>query len=466
MSIWVCSSCGRRVPQKIDRCRCGFVQKTDVGAAFAAPPASGSDATSESTSTFAMTRSAVLVAIVVFAAVAGWRFADRARPEPAPLVAAVRPIARSSAIVPAVAAGAGNAATASEPATGTAPQPAPVTRIPEAATVSAPPPASLEDVISRAMPAVVRVETSGAYGTGFFVSPDTILTNVHVVQGNVSVTIRRPNGTTETARVDATAPELDIAVVRVGRADPTQATLPMGSAMRARAGQEVIALGTPLGLQNTVTRGIVSAVRQVGSVTLVQTDAAINPGNSGGPLLDRSGDVIAITTMGMRSAVAQGLSFAVAIDHASALLAGKRPTSGSSTPIASLNDAMKAPRATSETDAVRAQAMRGYEQGLAQISRQATSLDDYWHSFIRACYEGRVAGSFDHDWFAVWEPRAMQGAVSSGCGPNYAEIRTRANTIRDEMLTLDEAARRADVYPGTRRELRRKYRLDYVGWDR
>ena len=127
---------------------------------------------------------------------------------------------------------------------------------------------------------------------------------------------------------------------------------------------------------------------------------------------------------------------------------------------------MRAPRTTSETDAVRAQALRGYEQGLVQVSRQATSLDDYWRSFIRACYEGRVAGSFDHDWFAVWEPRAMQGAVSSGCGPNYAEIRTRANTIRDEMLTLDEAARRADVYPGTRRELRRKYRLDYAGWDR
>src|SRR5207249_11534307 len=160
----------------------------------------------------------------------------------------------------------------------------------------------------------------------------------------------------------------DIAVVRVGRADPNQATLQMGSALRARAGQEVIALGTPLGLQNTVTRGIVSAVRQVGAVTLVQTDAAINPGNSGGPLLDRSGEVIGITTMGMRSAVAQGLSFAVAIDHASALLAGKRPSAASGTPITSLNDAMRAPRTASESESVRLQATRGYEQGLAQVS--------------------------------------------------------------------------------------------------
>jgi hypothetical protein len=298
------------------------------------------------------------------------------------------------------------------------------------------------------------------------VSSDTILTNVHVVSGNVSVMIRRPDGATQPARVDAAAPELDIAVVRVSNPESNQATLVLGSALRARAGQEVIALGTPLGLQNTVTRGIVSAVRQVGAVTLVQTDAAINPGNSGGPLLDRSGQVIGITTMGMRSSVAQGLSFAVAIDHATALLAGKRPAAASNTPIGNLNDAMRTARTPSETETIRLQATRGYEQGLAQIARQASSLDDYWRSFLRACYEGRVVGSFDHDWFAVWEPRAMQGAVSPGCGPSYAEVRSRAEAIRDGVLALDEAARRADVYPGTRRELRQKYRLDYSGWDR
>jgi len=316
------------------------------------------------------------------------------------------------------------------------------------------------------MPAVVRVETSSAYGTGFFVASDTILTNVHVVAGNVSVTIRRPDGATQPARVDATAPELDIAVVRVSNPDPHQATLPMGSATRARAGQEVIALGTPLGLQNTVTRGIVSAVRQVGAITLVQTDAAINPGNSGGPLLDRAGEVIGITTMGMKSSVAQGLSFAIAIDHATALLSGQRPAAAAGTPINTLNDAMRGQRTPSETDAVRAQATRGYEQALAQIARQAASLDDFWRSFLRSCYEGRIVGTFDRDWFAVWEPRAMTGAVSPGCGSSYGDVRARADRIRDEVLALEEAARRADVFPGTRRELRQKYKLDYVGWDR
>jgi len=77
--------------------------------------------------------------------------------------------------------------------------------------------------------------------------------------------------------------ETDVAVLRVLDPDASQQVLPLGSAARVRTGQEVIAVGSPLGvLQSSVTRGIVSAVRAVGGVTLVQTDAAINPGNSGG----------------------------------------------------------------------------------------------------------------------------------------------------------------------------------------
>ena len=127
--------------------------------------------------------------------------------------------------------------------------------------LSNPPELPLEDVISRSLPAVVRVETNEGLGTGFFISPDTILTNVHVVGSASTVTIRRAGGATQMARVDARAPELDIAIVHISSPNPDQPTLAMGSALRARAGQEVIALGSPLGLQNTVTRGIVSAVR-------------------------------------------------------------------------------------------------------------------------------------------------------------------------------------------------------------
>jgi S1-C subfamily serine protease len=323
---------------------------------------------------------------------------------------------------------------------------------------------SLEDVISRSMPAVVRVEAGGGFGTGFFVAPDTILTNVHVVSGNTTVTIRRPGGATLSAHVEVTAPELDIAVMRVSSPDPNQATLTMGSGMHARAGQEVITLGTPLGLQNTVTRGIVSAVREVGGLTLVQTDAAINPGNSGGPLLDRAGEVIGITSMGMRSAVAQGLSFAIAIEHAQALLAGRRPTASAATPLTTLSQAMATDRGRSDADVSRDRAAKAYEQAIAQLAKRADALDSRWHSFIGSCYEGHVAGSFDHQWFALWEPRAMQGAVAPGCGPSFTDLRRDASEVRNTIAALDEAARREDIYPGTRREILHRYRLDYSGW--
>jgi hypothetical protein len=267
-----------------------------------------------------------------------------------------------------------------------------------------------------------------------------------------------------TARVDLAAPELDIAVIRISSPDARQPTLPLGSAAQARAGQDVIALGAPLGLQNTVTRGIVSAVREVGGLTLVQTDAAINPGNSGGPLLDRSGHVIGITTLSMRSSVAQGLSFAIAIEHAQALLAGKRPTEPRGTPLSTLNEAMSGRRTPADSDAARDRGAKAYEQLIAALARRADALDDRWRSFTRSCYEGRVVGVFEREWFAFWDPRAMQGAVSPGCGPAFDDMRRAADEIRDAVVAAGEAARQADVYPGVRRDVLRRARLDYPGW--
>ena len=266
------------------------------------------------------------------------------------------------------------------------------------------------------------------------------------------------------ARVEATAPELDIAVLRIANPNPAQPTLRMGSGNRARAGQEVIALGTPLGLQNTVTRGIVSAVRRVGTVTLVQTDAAVNPGNSGGPLLDRSGDVIGIATLGVRSA--QGLSFAVAIDHAKDLLEGRRHPETTGTPLSGLSAAMTGRPPATESETQRDQAARALEQAVGQLARQADTLDEQWRGFLQSCYAGRVAGSFDRGWFALWDPRAMQGAVAPGCSAAFTDIRRIADGIHAGVSAAEEAARRADVYPGTRRDTFHRYRLDYAGWDR
>ena len=196
------------------------------------------------------------------------------------------------------------------PALVTAPAPLPAT-------------ASLEDVVSRILPAVGSISAGQSRGTGFFIRPDQVLTNAHVVQGHTSVTLH-VGSTTYTARVTTVSTGSDLALLQVYNANPNQPVLPMGSVSRARVGQEVIAVGSALGvLSNTVTRGIVSAVRQVGNITLLQTDAAINPGNSGGPLVDRSGLVIGINSLAVAAQAGQGLAFAVAIDHATDLLNGQ-----------------------------------------------------------------------------------------------------------------------------------------------
>ena len=109
---------------------------------------------------------------------------------------------------------------------------------------------------------------------------------------------------------------------------------------------------------------------------------------------------------------------------------------------------------------------RAYDETVAQLSLHADALDGQWKSFIPQCYQGRIVGGFDRPWFALWDTRAMQGTVASGCVPYFDDLRRRANDIRQAVAAADEAARRSDIFPGTRREVLRKYRLDYAGWNR
>jgi S1-C subfamily serine protease len=338
---------------------------------------------------------------------------------------------------------------------------------PLAATPPAPePPAAvtpdaLEDLVTRVMPAVVTIQTPTSRGSGFFVAPDTLITNVHVVGTESTVTIQRPNGTTTTARVQATSPAFDIAILKVFEVVSNQTVIPLGTTASVRIGEEVIAIGTPLGfLQNTVSRGIVSGLRDVGGATLVQTDAAINPGNSGGPLLNRSGAVIGIIKSGYVGS--DGLAFAVAIDHARAVLAGRGDPSGAatgSTEYQALSPAVAAP-----ADQRRIDTTRAYEEAIGQLGRRADDLDGQWKSFVARCYQGRIAGAFDRPWFALWDSRAMQGVVAPSCTPYFEDLRRRATDIQRAVAAVDEVARAADIYPGTRRDVLRKNRLDYEGW--
>jgi S1-C subfamily serine protease len=322
----------------------------------------------------------------------------------------------------------------------------------------APEPRLQEDVIGSVLGAVVVVETPNGRGTAFFVSGDTLLTNVHVVGSNSTVTIRRASGAREPARVAELSRDFDVAVLKVARADARQTIIPLGSGGGARVGQDVYAIGSPLGsLQNTVTRGIVSAVRQAGGATLVQTDAAVNPGNSGGPLINREGAAIGITTMGYRDA--QGLNFAVAVEHARALLDG-RPQPAAAAASGPVGLASLSPAVPSDADRTRQEGTGAYERALAQIGRRADALDAAWTRFRATCYDsGRLIGSFDREWLASLDAGAMPDPIRPDCGGWMTEIQREAGTIRAAVAAAEEDARRADVYPGVRRDALQKRRL-------
>jgi S1-C subfamily serine protease len=365
---------------------------------------------------------------------------------PTPIVA--NAVAANPAVTPGIEPVAAPAPAAAEPS------PAP------AASVGAN--GSLEDLVAHISSAVVMIETSTGRGSGVFVRPDTIVTNAHVAGNDVSVRVRRAAGDTLTARVDTVARDFDLAILRLSSPPSDQPTVPLGSVGGVRSGQEVVAIGSALGvLQNTVTRGIVSGVRQAGSVMLIQTDAAINPGNSGGPLVDRQGNLIGINTMGV--AQAQGISFAVAVDHVHEVLGGQHTATTSATPASSLNQTLNA-RVTSDTETSRNRATTAYDRAIDQLSRRADAMDDYWQRFKSSCYRGAISGGFDREWFALFDERMMHGAVAPGCTNSFSEVRQRANTLRDAVLAADETARRADVFPGVRRDILRKYRLDYPTW--
>jgi serine protease Do len=133
-------------------------------------------------------------------------------------------------------------------------------------------------------------------GSGVIIDKDgQILTNAHVVDGAASLSVTLDNGTKATARVMGLDPVLDLALLRVEGSGPLPAAR-LGDSSGIKVGDEVVAIGNPIGLDQTMTRGIVSGLNRtlpgISDEPMIQTDAPINPGNSGGPLVDRCGQVI------------------------------------------------------------------------------------------------------------------------------------------------------------------------------
>jgi S1-C subfamily serine protease len=442
------------VPAQVATCRCGFERAELPPAATREAPRR--DERLSNTDALIRVAAAVVVCVGVGAGWYLWNHLDKPTTRPVAAVAArPAPIAFADPRLPAPPADPPKDPEHTPPAT-------PDDPAPKKSDNDASP--ALEDLVARVGPAVVAIETSVGRGSGFFVQKDTIVTNAHVAGNDVSVRVRLASGETLLARVDRIATDFDLAILKLPSAISDQTVVDLGDVTRVRPGEDVVAIGSPLGVfQNSVTRGIVSAIRVNGPVTLVQTDAAINPGNSGGPLMNRRGVVIGINTMGVRNA--QGISFAVGVDHARELLSGHHVATTDSTPIRSLNDSLQS-TSTSEADVQRAKAARQYETTLAAVARRADQLDSYWRRFRSECYNGSIAGTFDREWFSVFEGDKMRGTVSPACLNSFSSFVADANAVKANIAAAEEAARKGDVYPGVRRDLRQKYRLDYVGWDR
>ncbi|WP_114853719.1 S1C family serine protease [Brachybacterium sp. YJGR34] len=167
-----------------------------------------------------------------------------------------------------------------------------------------------EDVSPSAVAIQVASPEGTAEGTGVVLDEDgTILTNHHVVQGAETVQVTTSDGRSYAASAVGTDPTTDLAVIRLDSPPEGLQPATFADSTTVTVGQPVMALGTPLGLENTVTTGIVSALDRPVTATgeepdgsdatytsAIQTDAAINPGNSGGPLVDAAGQVIGINT--------------------------------------------------------------------------------------------------------------------------------------------------------------------------
>jgi serine protease Do len=181
---------------------------------------------------------------------------------------------------------------------------------------------TVKENVARVGEAVVQVRTASGLGSGFFIHPDGwVVTNHHVIAGETEIAVVRFQGAAgdlrrinyQNIRIVAMDPALDLALLRIeGEPAGSFPVVPIGDSDELRQGQGVFAIGSPLGLERTVSEGIISLRNRAFEGRLyIQTTTQINPGNSGGPLFNARGEVVGVNNMKAMMVGIEGLNFAI-----------------------------------------------------------------------------------------------------------------------------------------------------------
>ena len=253
---------------------------------------------------------------------------------------------------------------------------------------------SVADVVENALPSVVHIIAGSGTGTGFIINEDgLVVTNKHVVEGNSQIAVRLVAGTEYQANVTQRHPDLDLAYIEI---DATLSFTPIaiGDSDKIRVGEDVIAIGFPLGrslgLEPTVSVGIVSAKRE----NRLQTDASLNPGNSGGPLLDMFGQVAGVVVSRLETdnsgRPVAGIGFAIPINAVKSGLGGQVSPAGKVLPTPTPFPTI---RPTPDLEATKAaiDAIDAHRRQVEQATRTAIEAQEEAERYAAALEATRIA---------------------------------------------------------------------------
>jgi len=169
------------------------------------------------------------------------------------------------------------------------------------------------EIVAQARPAVVVVETDEGLGSGFIIKPDGIIvTNHHVVSNARAMSVKLPSGEVfKNVYLLSSDPDNDLAFLKIEAVDLP--TIPLGNSNEVRLGDDVLLVGAPQGLEQTVSNGLISGIRIDNGVRVLQTSAAASPGSSGGPLLNRRGEAVGV--MSFKLVNGENLNFTIPINY-------------------------------------------------------------------------------------------------------------------------------------------------------